>query len=434
MTRENVARQAKARGGYWPSTVCMLFVVSWFTPACYLSRGMTISMPDGASEDLSSDSGIDAILHDSPYESADSVQDIDADGGDGIIVPEGTPQPYPTDTGETVEPLPRCDDGECVAFSGEVYGLLLMDDSAWNEDVEFAGIYRLAPGGTYLGTSWVDRVNSNPDSIDICWTGEVFAATFLLNGTIIRVVSVDEDGVPVRPPEDIVTERHGAGHLLCPNVGPFIVEHFFTDGSPTKIYDMDMSGALSGRYTEVVLPELNGFECTETESEAACLHENEPKIVYFNKEGEYRSSDLLPVEVEGRYGCNLVRTDGGVGIVWINETESGKRYLMYAGFDLEGAVEVAPVQVMQAEDAARAGSSGSTIFVYIGLGRWPDMLLPNVILIDIDGNTLDGPVAVPDTNEFNPSLGIFWEGDAYGAMWENRRENLIYYQRFLINL
>jgi hypothetical protein len=396
---------------------------------------------DGNREDMPPDDTVGESTDAGSDISTDSLPDIDEDhdldsdvSSDGIIIPEGTPQPYPTDTGIIVQRLPRCDGSDCVAFSGEVYGLLLMEESTWSEDVEYAGIYRLAPGGTYLGTTWVDRLDSDPASLEICWTGEAFVATFLVRETIIRIVSVDESGALVRPPVDLISERHGPGHVFCPDEGPFIVEHLFGESIPTKIYEMDKSGELTGLYSEVTLPDLEGYHCTETESEAACMRSTEPGIAFFNKEGNIRFSDLLTTDFECRYGCSLVRTDGGVGAAWINDTESGKRYLMYAMFDMEGAIAVPPVQVIQAEDNARAGSSGSTVFVSIALGQWPDRMVPNVILLDLEGNVLDGPVSVPDTSEFNPVLGVFWEGDAYGVIWQNGTEDLVYYQRFLINL
>ena len=85
-----------------------------------------------------------------------------------------------------------------------------------------------------------------------------------------------------------------------------------------------------------------------------------------------------------------------------------------------------------AQDHISIGSSGTTVFVFGGGGYFDTP--PKVLLLDMAGNLLDGPMPAASGYDicFWGALGVFWEGDAYALLWNTWPDEYVLYRRFRV--
>jgi hypothetical protein len=347
--------------------------------------------------------------------------DFPADASNGVLVPEGPGTIFEPESGEYIT-SESCDGRRCAAFSGEIYEVVMQENTPWDEDSEFVGVYRLAPGGTVLGTSWIDTTPDRSDyRTQLCWTGQVFLVVLPTPDEGLRVLSVDASGALVRPVQTIATDNEAT--VLCPSEGPFIVERGLL------IHLVRADGSLEGVQIEASTP--MGNLCVEAGAEAACLAER--GITFLRRDGTCRQSDEIAEFLDDSFSCDMAYTGSGIALVWSEYGEDpGKNYIFYTLWDMDGRVVVPPRPVARAMYHLRAGSSGSTIMVFGGGGFDPSS--PKVLLLAMDGTLLDGPMPAAEGYDitFWGALGIFWEGDAYALLWNTWPDEYILYRRFLV--
>jgi hypothetical protein len=391
--------------------------------------------------DPSWDFSVDVPPYDSPPDST------------GVLVPEDHESLFGTESGMEVE----VHSGWIIpaAFSGSVYEIIMEEDDPADTDTGFVAIYRLVPGGEILDTTWIDDIVSLSEWGSICWTGEVFLVALPTPGVGLRVFAVNEAGELVRPgsvldPDPLYTARPGGSSpvVLCPDEGPFIID--YPDGD-SAIYPVQRNGTPEGTITPVVLPMIGmnvfGTPCAEAGREAVCATSS--GIAFIGRNGEVRLSEDISYEAPGTNGngCDVVYTGSGVALLWSSDNGTDKIYLKYALFGMDGALLVPPTvsdPIGQGPLGIHAASSGLNVFVVAEGAGEPGMVSPHVHLLDLEGHPLDVPIPLsglcPDSPYWPCDVpyyhwrgsSVFWEGDAYSAIWNTWPEMIVAYRRFLV--
>jgi len=129
---------------------------------------------------------------------------------------------------------------------------------------------------------------------------------------------------------------------------------------------------------------------------------------------------------------DIAYTGDGIALVWSDYCDSfDKCDMFYALWGMDGRVVVSPRPVASSLDHISIGSSGTTVFVFEGGGYIETP--PMVLLLDMGGNLLDGPMpAASGYSCFWGALGVFWEGDAYALLWNTWPNEYIFYRRFRV--
>ncbi|MBI5502880.1 MAG: hypothetical protein HY907_21730 [Deltaproteobacteria bacterium] len=378
----------------------------------------------------------------------------------GHLEPEGESESYyGTESGMEVQ----VHSGWLVpaAYSGSVYELIMDEDVPGATDDSYAAIYRLAPGGERLGTTWIDHWVEATSFGSICWTGEAFLAALPTTEAGIRVFGVDEDGNLLREPSLLPDhpESSAGGIALCPGTGPIILASSGA-GDTRRLHRFGRDAVPDGTYADLPLPPLAGNvwerACAEAGDEIACItaqpdgEPDPPSIVFIARDGGLRFSAPLPdpAPCEGGNGCDIVFLGDGLGLVW-SADEGGKPILHYARTDLDGNMTVGPVstgrQVGIGPLGFHAATSGSTLFVVteaaFGGAMGPAAATAN--LLALDGALLGDAVPVSHSCVWDPppctdgpafwrGMAVFWEADAYSAIWNTWPDAMVAYRRFLV--
>jgi hypothetical protein len=372
------------------------------------------------------------------YNLLDAPDSVDDHEGEAppVLVPEGPEELYPTDTGRRVRPS-----GSPIAFSGNVYSLLLVDEL--NDTIDDPlGFFRLAPGGESLETSWVSSIPNSAD-VDLCWSGETFIAAFSRVGIGIQHVSIYEDGTLANPMQLLVDDPGNelSSSLLhypiiaCPMEGPMVFDTRQRDNGLERLYLFSNDGAYDDRYVDTSLPgtlaeDFNYPPCTIVGNEAACIGAIESSfdagIVFIGRDGHVRYSEPLPAGITiisfAMLGCTIAEAGDNIAVIGIMvETELNKNRLLYALYDREGRLIVPPiasVPVGSNTNGIQAASSGSNILVQApGMGD-EFAAPPHLYLLDLEGHALDTSHPLTDASVYDSSemIGVFWEGDAYAVL------------------
>jgi hypothetical protein len=381
----------------------------------------------------------------------DGDADADERDGDGDVteLPDGWPPDVTTDAGpgelafeESTLVSPEsgadsttesCLGARCAAYSGRLYAVILQENTPWDEDSEFVGIYRMERGGTVLDTAWLD---SEPDRSEgptaICWSGHAFIAslrTESMGG--VRLVAVDEAGALLRDP----TLLAGPGRttqILCPEGGPFLLEQ--PAGTSLTVRRLTVDGVGDGAAMTVPFETRIEGACVEAGEDAACPADG--RIVFVSRSGTARASDRIEMGEwrHDRSSLALAYTGDAVVYVWTATSGGGKSFLYHAEFSLDGRVAVAAHPVAPGGCAVGAGSSGTSTLVFLGLGD-PGGERPTLVLLDRLGLVVGGPTRMPGYEDafvfWNP-MGVFWEGDTYGVLWNTWPREAVLYSRWVV--
>lgn len=396
------------------------------------------------------DGGDDVTI---PADGTAADGDADADGRDGgwedIEPPDGWPPDVATDVGpgelefeESTLASPEsgedsttesCHGARCAAFSGTLYGIILQENTPWDEDSEFVGVYRMDRGGTVLDTAWID---SEPDRSEgptaICWSGRAFLASLFTESMGgVRLVAVDEGGSLLREPS-LVAGTGGTTQIVCPEDGPFLLEQ--PASTDLTVRRLTADGLAEGPPTTVPFETRIESACIEAGAEAVCPADG--RIVFVSRGGTARVSD--PIEMgEWRHDHStlaLAYTGDAVTYVWTAVSSGDKAWLYHAEFSLDGHVVIPPHPTAPGGRSVGAGSNGETTLVFLGLGN-PGEERPTLVLLDRLGLVLGGPTRMPGYEDafvfWNP-MGVFWEGDAYGVLWNTWPREAVLYSRWRI--
>jgi hypothetical protein len=228
--------------------------------------------------------------------------------------------------------------------------------------------------------------------------------------------------------------RGCAGLVLCPSEGPLVIDHFAGD----RFFLLERDGSFSGTVTETPMRRFafNSYSvpCTEAGREAVCA--TDAGVLFIGRDGTTRESDQiegLSISSDGS-GCDVAYTGAGVALVW-GRNSLDETYLFYAFFDPDGGLVVPPVAsdpIIGDPCGIHAASSGSTVFVVTGGPRdtFPETAAH---LLDLSGASLCPPAQVSSrSHEFGRGMAVFWEGDAYSALWNPWPLEVVAYRRFLV--
>jgi hypothetical protein len=348
-----------------------------------------------------------------------------------------------------------------AAFSGRVYGILLQEALVRAGADGHAAIYRLPVDHGHLETVWIDEALNASREFSICWSGEAFVAALPTDGVGIRLFGVDEAGHLIRDP--LLLPNHpdpdGGGVVLCPSSGPLVLVPSAA-GDTFRIHGIAVDGFPEGTFSDVSLPPFDNppWRCKEAGGEVACLIRERvgvlelPRIAFLTREGAVRLSPLLSdsLDVDCAAGCDLVYLGDAIGLVWAAE-EGSRRVLAFARTDLEGNAAAGPIVTTREVDrryaGIRAATSGDTVLV----AAWDpgEAGTASAHLLATDGTLLGDAVRVSAVCPYadpDPDLGcvtgapglwtgpaVFWEGDAYAAIWTAGPEPHVgAYRRFVV--
>jgi hypothetical protein len=385
--------------------------------------GGDTSMDDSAGDTVL-DGTIDALT-DGP---GDAPSDWMPEPGIGSLVPEGDGTLFPTDTGEEVHGMHSF--LMPVAYSGDVYMLLMR---AGSSSIDEIGAFRLDPGGTSLGTTWVDAVET-PYLPSICWSGEAFLAAIAVHDAGIRLVSLTGSGDLIRAPEIIAPGPYGymswstgsPTHILCPAGGPLLLDFDRPEGSTDHLYHLNPDGTPDDPFEEVhdYPPTADNYDkpaCTEVGSGVAYLTGESPecRVFFIAEDGTVRLSDAFGEGVSWSSGCSITAVGTDVAVVWTDRRGGdGKERLGYALVSNAGGFIVPPVTtgiLVGREDTGYATASSGSHVLVVGMDGVEG--LPHAFLLDLLGNQMGDAhrIDVADPGTFGASP--FWEGDAYAVIW-----------------
>ena len=348
-----------------------------------------------------------------------------------------------------------------AAFSGAVYELIMDEDVPWATDDGFAAIYRLVPGGERLETTWIDTAIDATQFGSICWSGEAFVVALPVLDVGIRVMAAGEDGRLLRDP--VLLPDHDparGGQVYCLTGGPVVLAgEGVTDASVHRLHYLGRDGTPAGTHVDLepffLAPNMWLPACAEAGADIACLTTatgsvtGAARIVFVARDGTVRESPALPspLPCEGNNGCDIVFLGDGLGLVW-SADEGGKPILTYARTDLGGNVVVGPVsthhQVGIGPLGFHAATSGTTLFV-VTEGVMVEGIYPAAAahLLALDGTALGESLPLSRSCVWDPppctegpafwrGMAVFWEGDAYSAIWNTWPDAMVAYRRFLV--
>jgi hypothetical protein len=405
---------------------------------------------------LGGDAGSDA---DRPDGSVDGSVDLPAERaedwipepGTGTLAAEGEATFYESDVGEDFSAfgmslLP-------IAFSGEVYTILVVEDASGSTDMVAA--YRLALGGSELNTVWFGEV---PPVLQpsICWTGEVFAASFPIREEGNRVLTITEAGELART-ETVGTIDSGepcewwvgdAKHIMGPSSGPFILD--FTqpgmEGALDALHLLKVDGSSEGTRVDVDLPvpspSFSRPACAAVGHLGICFSGQPPmdkiNMFLFDREGTVLESANFPATAHFEMGSAIADVGGAAAVFWADTPDWGDHINMgFALLGLDGRFIVSPTILDLAferydEMGLSAASSGTHVLV---AGPPPDargvVSGTYLYLFDLAGNLLDEPQRLEPTLEAEYTASVFWEGDAYAVLWNE--DGGIMYRRYRVD-
>jgi hypothetical protein len=380
-----------------------------------LSEDVSTSEDSAPTEDVGEDDG-------GPADDGDAFVD-------GIgIEPEATEVYVETLGGETIRPHRHA---VPTARGFGVY-LLAVDVGSTGVGLPLAiGLYRFDPAALELRQVWLDETGATTDYNSICWTGDAFVAALPTSRVGLRIVSLAADGTVLREPvvlePDDAYSPVGAGQppvVLCASDGPFVVDHGRGVGGTDRLYALAADGYYAGTFVDADLPSFSttpyfaSSPCSSTGAEVACATGS--GLVFVRRDGTFRVSDAVPAPgiCPSGMGCDVVSTDDGLAAVWLGSTPD-RLALAFARFALDGAVVVPPVwgpdMAPMRQIGIRAASSGTTVLAS-GPGSEFDPMAPvQLYPFDTFGAQL-GPSVMVGT-EADTTTPLFWEGDAYAALW-----------------
>jgi hypothetical protein len=391
--------------------------------------------PDMAPRDWR-DTPYDWPLEYRPDPGSDPASDAPTSG----LVPESDGTVLPVDTGHWDDV--SGDSYFPVAFSGDVYELVLRHRTEVIEDPERIGIFRLAAGGTVLGSDWLHEIERERRwNASICWSGELFTILVPLEGVGLVLMAVGEDGVLARAPEVLGPDagympvvESSASFVLCPDGGPIVVDHGRGEGGLDRLHLLAGDGSTDGSFVDVDMPTLAHQHwmpvCTTLGSDAVCYTERSGLalfgLVFFDRSGTIREAEPEP-ELGWSEGFSLTAAGDDLALTWTAYV-SGKQYLMFMLVDGDGEVLVPAnstgIQLGYGPDFGMASvSSGEHVFVAANglidpITEWG---LPMVFLVDLEGHPIGDGLRLDEI--FDPEyregrgVAVFWEGDAYTVLY-----------------
>jgi hypothetical protein len=425
----------------------LVFLMATSTVGCG-SQNISGSPEDGGGD---TSDGADGSLPDELPDVPDDAPDAGVEPG---LVPEGDPEYHDfPDHGRH----PPFGQQIPVAFSGSVYEIVVG-----GSDGDELGVYRLLPGGTALGTTWYDEEALLSVRGTVCWSGEAFVAALPLVGEGIMVLGIGEDASllhePVVIPHEDEMEPY-TSFIACPEDGPVFVASpsppWATDGI-RRLYHLDRDGLPTGTWYESDFPMSSLFpffgdpvrlEWGDEFVVVAGNYDDATGLAFVSRDGSYRLSEPFDPppysESSGGLCCGLAMTDEGVATTWIKLNTDSKEYIVYSLVSTDGSILVPPVVTPCIVDwsfyfGIESASSGDTVLVAAGKPGDTDFNYPHLYLLDLDGGLLAPPV-IPDpawletdpSYSYSPShTALFWEGDAYSALWQEG--SFVGYQRFTL--
>ncbi|MBI4918212.1 MAG: hypothetical protein HY825_20420 [Acidobacteria bacterium] len=368
--------------------------------------------------------------------------DADASGSEIVgLEPEGTEEYIVPVGGETIRPHRHA---VPAALGDGVYAIVA--DVETGADGLRIGLYLFDREVRELRQVWLDEPGSTTEYNSVCWTGEAFVAALPTSRVGLRVLSVGADGALLRDPmaleADATYSPAGAGQppvVLCGGEGPFVIDHGRGAGGADRVYALAPDGTYGGGFVDVDLPAFStttyyaSTPCTAAGTEVACATPNE--LVFVRRDGSHRLSD--PVAAPGicppGMSCDVTRTSDGLAVAW-SALGTDSLTLTFARFGFGGALDRPPVAgpAVQAtlRAAIRVANSGETVLVSAPPSD-PDPLAPvYVYLFDTSGVPIGVPLVAGLCSGHEPgapdcpfpmggssATPVFWEGDAYAALW-----------------
>jgi hypothetical protein len=380
---------------------------------------------------------------DMPYESS---SDWRPEPSTGTLVPEGEATFYESDVGEDFSPIWMCN--LPIAFSGEVYSILVGEDSS-----RFAA-YRFDPRGAGLTTVWYEEVDVVMVA-SICWTGEVFVASYPVRGEGNRVLTFTEAGEHTRTetvgpiedwePSDLMTGD--AKQVMCPTSGPFVLDftQSYAEGAIDELHLLNTDGSNAATRIDVVLPppstSLSRMPCAPFGPVGACFSgfsiTEKINMFIFDRAGNVWESPVFPGTARFEMGSAIADLGEAAVVFWVDTADGGDHINM--GFSILGldALFITPPTILDLaidrnDDAGlAAATSGRDVLV---VGTAPDERGVEsgyyLYLFDFTGNLLNEPLRLETAHSMTCTVTPFWEGDAYALLWSD--EGGLMYQRFLV--
>lgn len=401
--------------------------------------------------------GVDGVPIDDGTPPGDILPSDDAGGDDGGttsdgdgstshvigIEPEGTEEYVIPVGGETIRPHRHA---VPAALGAGAYVIVVDVERTPDSVAPSIGLYHFDRGTGVLRQAWLDDPDTTTEYNSVCWTGEAFVAALPTSRVGLRVVSLALDGSVLHGPvvlePDAAYSPAGAGQppaVLCASDGPFVIDHGRGAVGTDRLYALDADGAYGGSFVDADLPAFSTTPfyasppCAPTGAEVACATPS--GLVFVRRDGSYRTSDAVPAPgiCPPGMGCDVVRTDDGLAATWAAVT-TDRVALTFARFAAAGAVLVPPVsgpgiQTMR-DLSIRAASSGATVLAS-GPGEDVDPLGPiQLYLFDTSGALLAPSLVAGVCSGHDPgapdcpfpmggtsTTPVFWEGDAYAALW-----------------